>query len=123
MEIKKIMKRILKIAPLLFLITIGFLACEKFEFAKDTPHPIKKLIREEDKHCPCCWEEVIEWEYHNFIVYSFEPPSTNDFARLYDKKGNFLSDRTPGATGKGDGKYPDFEENAIKIRVIWTKKE
>jgi hypothetical protein len=41
---------------------------------------------------------------------------------LYDAKCNLLGHPDGGMTGKGDGKFPDFNKEKRKEKIIWQQK-
>ena len=114
------MKRIVTLSTLLLFFAIGFTACEKY--AKDTPHAIKKQIRETNKMSRCLGR-VVEYEYNNEKIYCFLPhPDCFDAASIYyDEKGKELWGYS-GWGGCWGTPLENFREKAIFKKIIWTHK-
>ena len=109
----------MKAKILLILLMTGLFSCEKIDVPKDTPSCIKKKIREEKDHC---LDNVTEYEYNGNIVYLFGAANCPDaLSNLYDKNCNLICSPFGGIGGFGDGKCPDFSQNGIKKRIIWSK--
>jgi hypothetical protein len=115
------MKRII-ITKMLFvlLLTTGFIACEKIDIAKDTPHEIKKMIRSGTKHGGI--EQVIEYEYNNGMLYLFICDFIDGTTKLYDAKGNYLCEYG-GFSGSSpeDTECNVYFKTMIEKRVVWEK--
>ena len=64
-------------------------------------------------------QRVIEYLYKGKKVYYVAMPCCDFFNEVYDNKCNFLGSPDGGFTGKGDGKIPDFFEEAKNEKLVW----
>ena len=64
-------------------------------------------------------QRVIEYLYKGKKVYYVAMPCCDFFNEVYDNKCNFLGSPDGGFTGKGDGKLPDFFEEAKNEKLVW----
>lgn len=68
-------------------------------------------------------QRVIEYVYKGKKVYYVVMPCCDFFNEVYDEKCNYLGAPDGGFTGKGDGKIPDFAEEAKNKKLVWGKSE
>ncbi|MBL7701415.1 MAG: hypothetical protein JNM14_04155 [Ferruginibacter sp.] len=68
-------------------------------------------------------QRVVEYMYKGKKVYYVVMPCCDFFNEVYDDKCNFLGAPDGGFTGKGDGKLPDFFEEAKNKKLVWGKPE
>lgn len=64
-------------------------------------------------------QRVVEYMYKGKKVYYVVMPCCDFFNEVYDDKCNFLGAPDGGFTGKGDGKIPDFFEQAKNEKLVW----
>jgi len=64
-------------------------------------------------------QRVLEYVYKGKKVYYVVMPCCDFFNEVYDDKCNFLGAPDGGFTGKGDGKIPDFFEEAKSEKLVW----
>lgn len=64
-------------------------------------------------------QRVLEYVYKSKKVYYVVMPCCDFFNEVYDDKCNFLGAPDGGFTGKGDGKIPDFFEEAKSEKLVW----
>jgi hypothetical protein len=64
-------------------------------------------------------QRVIEYVYKGKKVYYVVMPCCDFFNEVYDDKCNLLGAPDGGFTGKGDGKIPDFFEEAKNEKLVW----
>jgi hypothetical protein len=64
-------------------------------------------------------QRVLEYVYKGKKVYYVVMPCCDFFNEVYDDKCNFLGSPDGGFTGKGDGKIPDFFEEAKSEKLVW----
>ena len=64
-------------------------------------------------------QRVLEYVYKGKKVYFVVMPCCDFFNEVYDDKCNFLGAPDGGFTGKGDGKIPDFFEEAKSEKLVW----
>ncbi len=64
-------------------------------------------------------QRVLEYTYKGKKVYYVVLPCCDFFNEVYDDKCNFLGAPDGGFTGKGDGKIPDFFEEAKGEKLVW----
>jgi len=64
-------------------------------------------------------QRVLEYTYKGKKVYYVVLPCCDFFNEVYDDKCNYLGAPDGGFTGKGDGKIPDFFEEAKNEKLVW----
>ena len=64
-------------------------------------------------------QRVLEYVYKGNKVYLVVMPCCDFFNEVYDDKCNYLGAPDGGFTGKGDGKIPDFFEEAKSEKLVW----
>ena len=64
-------------------------------------------------------QRVLEYMYKRKKVYYVVMPCCDFFNEVYDDKCNYLGAPDGGFTGKGDGKIPDFFEEAKSEKLVW----
>jgi hypothetical protein len=64
-------------------------------------------------------QRVIEYVYKSKKVYYVVMPCCDFYNEVYDANCNFLGAPDGGFTGKGDGKIPDFFEEAKSEKLVW----
>jgi hypothetical protein len=64
-------------------------------------------------------QRVFEYVYKSKKVYYVVMPCCDFFNEVYDDKCNYLGAPDGGFTGKGDGKIPDFFEEAKNEKLVW----
>ncbi|MBK8519484.1 MAG: hypothetical protein IPL54_00930 [Chitinophagaceae bacterium] len=64
-------------------------------------------------------QRVLEYIYKTKKVYLVVLPCCDFFNEVYDDKCNYLGAPDGGFTGKGDGKIPDFFEEAKNEKLVW----
>lgn len=64
-------------------------------------------------------QRVVEYMYKGKKVYYVVMPCCDFFNEVYDANCNYLGAPDGGFTGKGDGKLPDFTEEAKPGKEIW----
>jgi hypothetical protein len=64
-------------------------------------------------------QRVLEYTYKGKKVYYVVMPCCDFYNEVYDDKCNFLGAPDGGFTGKGDGKIPDFFEEAKSEKLVW----
>ncbi|HQQ99265.1 MAG TPA: hypothetical protein PLA61_00435 [Ferruginibacter sp.] len=68
-------------------------------------------------------QKVTEYTYKGKKVYYVTMPCCDFFNEVYDDKCNYLGAPDGGFTGRGDGKIPDFAQEAKNEKVIWQAKK
>jgi len=113
-----------KMTPILTII-IGFSltwsSCEKIDVPKGTPKCITRKIKKEKDNC---LDKVYEYNYNGELVYLFTPPINTCFDAwfsLYNEDCKLICRPAGGMTGLGDGQCPNFYQDAINQKLIWTK--
>lgn len=66
-------------------------------------------------------QRVVEYMYKGKKVYFVVMPCCDFYNEVYDANCNYLGAPDGGFTGKGDGKIPDFFEEAKNEKLIWGK--
>jgi len=64
-------------------------------------------------------QRVLEYVYKGKKVYYVVLPCCDFFNEVYDDKCNYLGAPDGGFTGRGDGKIPDFFEEAKSEKLVW----
>lgn len=64
-------------------------------------------------------QRVVEYIYKSKKVYYVVMPCCDFFNEVYDAQCNYLGAPDGGFTGKGDGKIPDFAEQAKVVKTVW----
>jgi hypothetical protein len=111
------MKKTLTLITLLLFFAIEFISCEKY--AKDTPKPIKKLIKEGSINL-----YVTEYECNEKLIYYFEELEKHGSCmyfrvRIFDKEGNILC--SDCSRDFNDNKCLVEKDNCVEKRVIWKQ--
>lgn len=95
----------------------------KKESRDSIPRCIQKLIVSGNKEVPETPIEVDEYLYNGKNVYLVTAPCCDQFNVVYDDSCRAICAPSGGFTGRGDGKCPDFEKNAMLVRLIWKKEK
>lgn len=64
-------------------------------------------------------QRVVEYTYKGKKVYYVVMPCCDFFNEVYDENCKYLGAPDGGFTGRGDGKLPDFAEQAKPGKEIW----
>ena len=64
-------------------------------------------------------QSVVEYMYKGKKVYYIVMPCCDFFNEVYDEKCRYLGAPDGGFSGKGDGKLPDFTQEAKPGKEIW----
>ena len=63
---------------------------------------------------------ITQYIYKGNKVYYVTAPCCDQYSELYDSNCNLLGHPDGGYTGRGDGKLPDFKEEAKDEKLVWT---
>ena len=63
--------------------------------------------------------QVDEYDYNGEKVYGFSLGCCDMFYEVYNANCEYVCAPAGGFAGKGDGRCPDFNQNAKSIRVVW----
>ena len=63
--------------------------------------------------------EVNEYRYNGKTVYLLTANCCDQYNTLIDENCNYICAPSGGLSGKGDGKCPDFFEEAEHVRLVW----
>jgi hypothetical protein len=74
-------------------------------------------IKKEPKWNPPA--EVYEYSYNGKRVFYFSSNCCDQYNEVYDENCNYVCAPSGGYAGKGDNKCADFNEKAIKVRLVW----
>lgn len=79
--------------------------------------------------CPSCFKAIIKrlnppleiwsYNYNNQIVYLAIADCCDQYDQVYAADCAILCAPSGGITGKGDGKCPNFDEQATDGKLIW----
>jgi len=111
----------MKKLPILLLLAIAIISCNKLDIEKDTPKCVKTKIKEFNKSSTCDNAKVEEYTFQENTVFTFDPGNCGaDMAtEVISSDCNSI-----GFLGgiAGNTKINDVEfSNAIFIKTIWTK--
>lgn len=87
------------------------------------PECIQKMIQqfsEEEKQNPP--RKIFSYLYKGNRVFYVTAPCCDNFNDLYDEDCRLLGHPDGGFTGRGDGKFPDFNETKTQEQLIWEDK-
>jgi hypothetical protein len=104
---------------LVIFLTIAAQKCKK-EFDDDIPVCIRQKIQQIKKEAR--WNppaEVYEYRYDNKRVFYFSSNCCDQFNAVYDEQCNYICAPSGGITGKGDMKCKDFNDKAVKVKLVW----
>ncbi len=86
----------------------------------DTSACLQQMIagfKNEEKQNPP--RKVYSYQYKGQTVYYVTPPCCDFFSDLYDSKCKLIGHPDGGITGRGDGKFPDFEQLRTNEKLVW----
>lgn len=63
--------------------------------------------------------EVKEYLYNGQTVYGINSTCCDQYYTVLDAQCNYICSPSGGITGAGDGKCPDFFQNAKEVRVVY----
>jgi len=66
--------------------------------------------------------KIYSYTYQGKTVYYVTPPCCDFFSDLYDAECKLLGHPDGGITGKGDGKFADFETTKRNEKLVWEDK-
>jgi hypothetical protein len=86
----------------------------------DTAACIREMItvfKNEEKQNPP--RKIFSYTYKGQTVYYVTPPCCDFFSDLYDSNCKLIGHPDGGITGRGDGKFTDFEKTKTNEKLIW----
>ena len=86
----------------------------------EIPTCVQKLIdqfRQEEKTNPP--RQIYKYSYNGAVVYYVPAPCCDFYSDLYNSECALLGHPDGGFTGKGDGKFRDFEKLKTGEKLIW----
>ncbi len=86
----------------------------------DTAACIREMIagfKNEEKQNPP--RKIYSYTYKGQTVYYVTPPCCDFFSDLYDSNCKLIGHPDGGITGRGDGKFPDFEKTKTNEKLVW----
>lgn len=116
------MKKLLLVSGVILIVFSSFQKSKKKK-VQPLPVTIQQLIKQystEEKTNPP--RTIYSYTYNGQTVYYVTAPCCDFFTDLYDSKGQLIAHPSGGFTGRGDGKFPDFEEKKKNGKVVWTDK-
>lgn len=66
--------------------------------------------------------KIYSYLYKGNTVYYVQAPCCDNFNELYDAECKLLGNPDGGFTGRGDGKFPDWEAEKKAEKLIWEDK-
>jgi hypothetical protein len=80
---------------------------------------IKGFEKEEMQNPP---RKIYSYTYQGSTVYYVTPPCCDFYSDLYDSSCRLIGHPDGGITGRGDGKFPDFEKTRSNEKLVWADK-
>jgi hypothetical protein len=65
-------------------------------------------------------QSITRYNYHNQTVYYMKAPCCDKYNIVFDSLCNILGYPDGGFTGKGDGKMPNFFDDAKDGKEVWS---
>lgn len=62
---------------------------------------------------------IIAYSYQMDTVYYITQPCCDQMNKVFSREGELICHPDGGITGKGDGRCPDFREEAKQLFVVW----
>lgn len=97
----------------LLLIFFAFAGCDESQWPDDVPRCIKDKVRNDDPL------EVWRYTYQQQTVYLIVPDCCDQFTVVYSSSCDYLCAPSGGITGDGDGKCPEFSDEATHGELLW----
>jgi len=94
---------------------ISLTACETIDLPSNAPTCIKKLICGSNGTPKAVWK----YQYQKETVYLVIPDCCDQYISVYSSRCNFICAPSGGFRGKGDGKCPNFNDEATDAVLIW----
>ena len=94
---------------------IGLTSCEQIDLPSDAPNCVKKLIRGSNGTPQAVWR----YQYQGETVYQVIPDCCDQYISVYSSNCDFICAPSGGYSGKGDGKCPNFNDEATEGVMIW----
>jgi len=66
-------------------------------------------------------QSITRYSYHEKTVYYMKAPCCDKYNIVFDNDCNILGYPDGGFTGRGDGKMPDFFNEAKDGKVVWEQ--
>lgn len=66
--------------------------------------------------------KILKYQYQSKVVYYVPAICCDQFSDLYDENCKLLGHPNGGYTGSGDGKFTDFQNEAIFKETVWEDK-
>lgn len=80
---------------------------------------IEGFEKEEKQNPP---RKIYSYTYRGKTVYYVTPPCCDFFSDLYNSDCVLMGHPDGGITGRGDGKFPDFEKTKSNEKLVWEDK-
>jgi hypothetical protein len=103
----------------LLIISLFFCSCEKTRIAgvpdciQDKIDVFKMLPKGNPPR------SIVEYTYNNKRVFYVPPQCCDQYSDLFDENCNLLGHPDGGFSGRGDGKFPNFFNDAKDPKLIW----
>ncbi len=66
--------------------------------------------------------KIFSYTYKGQIVYYLTSVCCDQYSNLYNDRCELLGHPDGGFTGRGDGKFPNFQKEAINEKLVWADK-
>lgn len=102
------------------LTTVVFWGCSPRANTLKEPQCIQNLVKKfESEPVTNPPLKIVKYQYNKKVVYYVPAICCDQFSSLYDEDCNLLGHPDGGYTGRGDGKFPDFETEALYKETVW----
>lgn len=88
--------------------------CDPNSISIDAPPCVKDLIQKDQLP-----KEVWQYTYQNQTVFLVVPACCDQYISVYSSQCVLICSPGGGLTGKGDGKCPDFYQEAKEGLLVW----
>jgi hypothetical protein len=109
-----------------FVVVLFLLSCSNHKKLEDTTgvplclqNNIKTMAANPSEGLP---QSVTRYNYKGKTVYYMVAHCCDKFNIVFDSACNILGYPDGGYTGRGDGKMPDFHQDATDGKVVWEMK-
>lgn len=119
---------------LFFLLSLGIFSCKSTNTATAQEKPIEGATVAADS-LPVCVKALIEkfkseevtnppmsitqFMYKGKTVFYVPGPCCDNFSELYNDSCRVIGHPDGGFTGRGDGKFPNFRNEATEEKLLW----
>jgi len=104
----------MKILLLALILLTGLFRCDPKNTHGDVPVCVRDLIQKDPQP-----KEVWRYTYKNQVVFLVVPDCCDQYISVYSSQCDLICSPSGGFSGKGDGKCPDFYQEAKEGLLLW----